>query len=283
MTVQALRSRRPETLAELLQTHGREIQAVAWLILRDRGLAEDVTIETLLTAFEKAGSIRDDAALRAWLLRVATNKALSAGAPRGGSSTSRSCRTGARPVTSRPRRRIVSRLLAGVAELPLQMRAAVVLRYYGDLPVEAVAAALGKSPNTIKAQLQNGARSAAPVAHGTDRARGHGGPPCMTRCSNAASAKRLRTEGDEMALTITAAELERRLAIRRRARTSRGAGLLLAAAVGVGLVGASVRRVAGSTLGRGRSHRYLTRRSLPSRARSRAADPRRRRRAARRG
>ena len=34
------------------------------------------------------------------------------------------------------------------------MRAAVVLRYYSDLPVEAVAAALGKSPNTIKAQLQ---------------------------------------------------------------------------------------------------------------------------------
>jgi DNA-directed RNA polymerase specialized sigma24 family protein len=34
------------------------------------------------------------------------------------------------------------------------MRAAVVLRYYADLSVEEVAAALGKSPNTIKAQLQ---------------------------------------------------------------------------------------------------------------------------------
>jgi DNA-directed RNA polymerase specialized sigma24 family protein len=34
------------------------------------------------------------------------------------------------------------------------MRAAVVLRYYADLPVEGVAAALGKSPNTIKAQLK---------------------------------------------------------------------------------------------------------------------------------
>ena len=34
------------------------------------------------------------------------------------------------------------------------MRAAVVLRYYADLSVEEVAATLGKSPNTIKAQLQ---------------------------------------------------------------------------------------------------------------------------------
>src|SRR5215211_1263893 len=77
MTLQALREGRIETLAQLLEAHGREIQGVAYLILRDRALAEDVTIETLLTAFERGGSIRDDDALRAWLLRVATNKALS--------------------------------------------------------------------------------------------------------------------------------------------------------------------------------------------------------------
>ncbi len=154
MTVQALRDRRVETLADLLDAHGRELQAVAYLILRDRSLAEDVVIETLLTAFERAGQIRDDAALRAWLLRVATNKAL----------TIR--RSGARVVelTLAPERAAPGSLaddsadrvalLAGVAQLPIQMRAAVVLRYYADLPVEAVAAALGKSPNTIKAQLQ---------------------------------------------------------------------------------------------------------------------------------
>ena len=38
--------------------------------------------------------------------------------------------------------------------LPAQMRAALVLRYYADLSVDEVATALGKSPNTIKAQLQ---------------------------------------------------------------------------------------------------------------------------------
>src|SRR6185503_5159374 len=77
MTVQALRDRRVDALGDLLEAHGRELQAVAYLILRDRALAEDVTIETLLTAFERGSSIRDDTALRPWLLRVATNKALS--------------------------------------------------------------------------------------------------------------------------------------------------------------------------------------------------------------
>ena len=156
MTVEALRGHRPETLADLLSTYGREIQAVAYLILRDRGEAEEVVIETLLTAFERGGSIRDDRALRAWLLRVATNRAL--GSRR---KTARLVRFDLTPERAGPgdmASESATRLglLDGVADLPLQMRAAVVLRYYADLSVEEVAATLGKSPNTIKAQLQAG-------------------------------------------------------------------------------------------------------------------------------
>ena len=137
MTVQALRERRIDTLAGLLDAYGREIQGVAYLILRDRALAEDVTIETLLTAFERGGSIREESAVRPWLLRVAANKALSVR------------RSGARVIH--------------LAVLPDSMHPGdlasdtsdrVVLRYYADLSVEGVAAALGKSPNTIKAQLK---------------------------------------------------------------------------------------------------------------------------------
>jgi len=47
----------------------------------------------------------------------------------------------------------------------------------------------------------------------------------------------LRSEGDGLDFTITPAELERRLALRRRRHAVRPAGLLLAAAVGIGLVG----------------------------------------------
>jgi RNA polymerase sigma factor (sigma-70 family) len=154
MTVQALRERRVESLSDLLDLHGREIQAVAYLILRDRPLAEDVTIETLLTAFERGGSIRADTALRAWLLRVATNKALSV--RRSSGRIVDLAVVPDRPAPGNVADESVERLalLGAVGDLPIQMRAAVVLRYYADLPVEAVAEALGKSPNTIKAQLQ---------------------------------------------------------------------------------------------------------------------------------
>jgi RNA polymerase sigma-70 factor (ECF subfamily) len=154
MTVEALRRRRPETLGQLLEAYGRELQAVAYLILRDRLEAEDVVIETLLTAFERGGDIRDERALRAWLLRVATNGAL--GRKRRIARvvplelTSGTASTG--DLATEAATRIT--LLDGVEALPTQMRAALVLRYYADLSVDEVAAALGKSPNTIKAQLQ---------------------------------------------------------------------------------------------------------------------------------
>ncbi len=154
MTVEALRRRRPETLGQLLEAYGRELQAVAYLILRDRLEAEDVVIETLLTAFERGGSIRDERALRSWLLRVATNEAL--GRRR---RTARLVRLDVTPdsigpgdLASDASTRLT--LLDGVEALPLQMRAALVLRYYAGLSVDEVATAFGKSPNTIKAQLQ---------------------------------------------------------------------------------------------------------------------------------
>ncbi len=154
MTVEALRRRRPEALEDLLATYGRELQAVAYLILRDRSAAEDVVVETLLTAYERAGSLRDERAFRSWLLRIATNHAL--GMRRKGARIVQLHVVpdhGGHPDPGQASTDKVA-LLAGLADLSPAMRAAVVLRYYADLSVDEVAAALGKSPNTIKAQLQ---------------------------------------------------------------------------------------------------------------------------------
>jgi RNA polymerase sigma factor (sigma-70 family) len=152
MVVEALRMRQPAVLENLLATYGREIQAVAYLIVRDRADAEDVVVETLVSALEHGPSLREDSALRAWLLRIATNRALSMRR-----RTARVVRL--EVVPEMPARGGVDSdsrlaLLDGIAGLPPRMRAALVLRYYADLSVDECATALGKSPNTIKAQLQ---------------------------------------------------------------------------------------------------------------------------------
>ena len=151
MTVQALRGHDPGVLDDLLATYGPEIQGVAYLILRDHSAAEDVVIDTLLTALDRGDQLRDPGALRAWLLRIATNRALSVR------------RSSARIVELRldddgPAHRadddLRLALLATIDRLAPRMRAAVVLRYYADFSVRETADALGTSENTVKTQLR---------------------------------------------------------------------------------------------------------------------------------
>ena len=151
MTVEALRRHRPEILDDLLERYGREIQGVAYLILRDRAAAEDVVVDTLLTALDRGDQLRDPERLRPWLLRIAANKAL--GMKR---STGRVVQLHVMP--DRPARRTEEderlTLLSCVDRLAPRMRAAVVLRYYADLSVRETAEALGTSENTVKTQLR---------------------------------------------------------------------------------------------------------------------------------
>ena len=151
MIVEALRRHRPEVLDDLLERYGREVQGVAYLILRDRAAAEDVLVDTLLTALDRGDQLRDPERLRPWLLRIATNRAL--GVRR---SSSRVVQLQVVPDRPGPRTDEDERLtlLACVDRLAPRMRAAVVLHYYADLSIRETAAALGITENTVKTQLR---------------------------------------------------------------------------------------------------------------------------------
>jgi len=154
MTAHALRGGRPEVLADLLALYGRDIQAVAYLIVRDGPAAEDIVADTLLAALDHGQSLRDDAALRPWLLRIATNKALRY-RQRAARVVELEVVEGAVAQHAGPTADDSMALWQAVRDLPPRMRAAVGLRYYLDLPIEQVAEVLGVSPNTIKTQLKS--------------------------------------------------------------------------------------------------------------------------------
>ena len=153
MTVEALRRGEPEVLADLLDQYGKEIQGVAYLILRNATDAEDVLMDTLVAALDRGTSLRDPAALRRWLLKIATNEAL-------GHQRRFRRVTWLDVVPDSPGPTIDAAehvaLIQGLASLPIRSRAAVVLHYYADLPVAEVAAAMGTSQNTVKSQLRTG-------------------------------------------------------------------------------------------------------------------------------
>jgi RNA polymerase sigma-70 factor (ECF subfamily) len=153
MTVEALRRGEPQVLAELLSQYGREIQGVAYLILRNRADAEDVLMDTLLTALDRGSSLRDPSAMRQWLLKIATNQALGRRRRFGRVQWLQLSPDTPGPVVDTTEH---VALVQGLATLPIRSRAAVVLHYYADLPVAEVAAVMGTSQNTVKSQLRTG-------------------------------------------------------------------------------------------------------------------------------
>lgn len=136
----------------MLDRYGRLIQAVAFHILRSHPDAEEVVIDTMVSAWQRIASLRESAALRPWLLRIATRHALS------------------RRRASRPQHQLLATIDMGspgpdpdrialrdeLDRLPPRMRAVLSLHYYAGLTVDETGAALGVSPNTVKYHLKAG-------------------------------------------------------------------------------------------------------------------------------
>jgi len=66
----------PSALDELVRRHQTVVYNLAYRMLRQREDAEDVTQEAFLRAFEVLPRLKDDAAFRSWLSRIAANLCL---------------------------------------------------------------------------------------------------------------------------------------------------------------------------------------------------------------
>ena len=61
---------------ELVIRYEAKLRNIAFGVLRDRAVAEDVAQETFLTAYRKADSFRAEGSVRSWLFRIAVRRAL---------------------------------------------------------------------------------------------------------------------------------------------------------------------------------------------------------------
>ena len=124
----------------------------ALAIVREAGLAVDVTQEAYVKAFRERARFRGDAPVAAWLHRIVVNEAIS-----GIRKRSRGPReidiSGAWGATTGPGEvaRVADRLsiLDALDVLTPQARAAVVLRYYHDYDYATIARILGTSVGNV--------------------------------------------------------------------------------------------------------------------------------------
>lgn len=150
-------SERDRAIAGLFDRHYAPMCRLAYVILGDAALAEEIVMEALIKTFSGWGRIRDVARADAYLRRAVVNLCRS-------KIRRKTIEARVNAVSYRraerqapdwdPERHETTRLVWGaVRELPERQRACVVLRYYDDLPEAQIADILGCSVGTVKSQL----------------------------------------------------------------------------------------------------------------------------------
>lgn len=146
-------------LAALMRRYNRRLYRAARAVVRDPAEAEDIVQETYVCALARVEQCRDEAALGAWLLRIAVREALcrlrkerrrrelaAAGAP----APDAAPESPEREAYGSEMRSAIER---AVDALPLRLRLAFVLRAIDGVSTTRTAALLGISPAAVKLRV----------------------------------------------------------------------------------------------------------------------------------
>jgi RNA polymerase sigma factor (sigma-70 family) len=146
---------RPPPFSRFLEEH-RTVVYRYLVATVGRQEADDCFQETFLAALRAYPEVRDDGALRAWILTIASRKAIDHGRAR----ARRALPTDTVPETAAPENDAERDpgLWAAVRSLPPMQRDAVVHRYVLDLPYAEVARTLGVSEEAARASAYEGRR-----------------------------------------------------------------------------------------------------------------------------
>jgi len=149
------------TFADAVRDHQDEVYGVALRILGDRDAAREAASAALLKAYRSWDRYDQTRPVRHWLLRIATNEAISVGRSR----TRERARTtivdeavavadpAETPDQALLAREERERVRTAVASLPELYRVPVVLRYFSELSLEEIAAVTGRPTATVGVQL----------------------------------------------------------------------------------------------------------------------------------
>ncbi len=147
-----------EAFRVLIEQHSKLLFGTAYLMTRDRGLAEDAVQEALVQMWKYLPSLRFHGSLKAWLVRIVVNEVKQQLRKRRLPviPLEQSTEVAADPEEAEieiVRHEEHRQLRQALERLPSEQREAVVLRYFSDLTVPEVAVATGEREGTIKSRL----------------------------------------------------------------------------------------------------------------------------------
>ncbi len=154
--VEACQNGEREAFDRLVERYQRDIYRLCFRYVNNHYDANDMAQEAFLKAYKALGTFRGDSAFATWMYRIAVNTCLNFKALR------RPIQEELPETLAAPGRGTPARLewaeqsdqvRAAVSRLPEKQRATLILKIYHDLTHEEVAAVLGSSVGTVKANL----------------------------------------------------------------------------------------------------------------------------------
>ena len=153
-------------LGELYDRYGRLVMSVALAVTNDRAMAEEVTFDVYLSAWQHAANYNPDLAkVSTWLTRLARNRAIDrlrreAVRPAGHSVAFNDAAPIARvrgDVDAAVDRSLSrQRVRAAVASLPAELRQALALAFFQGYTHSEIARLLDQSLGTVKGRIRGG-------------------------------------------------------------------------------------------------------------------------------
>jgi RNA polymerase sigma-70 factor (sigma-E family) len=164
-------------VTELYAAHWASLVRLAWLLLRDQALAEEVVQDAFISVHAAWSSLRRADRAEAYLRRAVVNAARSSLRHRGVEErhlarerSNPAGAYGARPHASAEDvaldHEATSAMVRALGRLPRRQREVLTLRYYLDLSEAQIADALGISNGAVKAHAHRGLASLRGVVEG---------------------------------------------------------------------------------------------------------------------
>jgi RNA polymerase sigma-70 factor (ECF subfamily) len=138
-------------------------------VLGDREAAADVAQEVAVQALRHRAALREEAALDAWIHRIAARAALKAARRDRSRRTAEVAAVAARSTDGDGVDAALGSALTALSTLPARERAALTLRYVHDLDDDAIAAVLGCRRGTVWSLLSRGRARLRTSREETDR------------------------------------------------------------------------------------------------------------------
>ncbi len=155
---------RPEDFEWIVPQYQRQIYRLLLSLLRDADAADNLTQECFLRAFRSHASFRGESGIATWLMRIAINLAYDHNKNRRRAFWRRLAHADPAVALNLPAKHrspegaLMTRekldvVWSAVQELPQRQRTAFVLRFAEEMPLEAIARAMGLEVGTVKAHL----------------------------------------------------------------------------------------------------------------------------------